>query len=193
MFIRFPWFGYCQTDQGYDVSTAIPHDCRRLIFSLTSGAAVMKLNTELDTAGYLSDLTDDESFWRGCNGCINHDILGAHEPEILHLYGDVVRPCRPAPCETGSRRKRKNNNNNKGYCRGAFHETPLLPKTDRTMKKKSSSCIQRRFDTPFTVMYLAKEKGMKYMPLALNTGGFSEEQLKQNEEKRLQTGREPNM
>lgn len=46
------------------------------VFSLTSGAAVMKMNTEL---GYVpvtfSDLTDDESFWRGCNGCINHDIL----------------------------------------------------------------------------------------------------------------------
>lgn len=46
------------------------------IFSLTSGSAVMKMNTQL---GYLpvtfNDLTDDESFWRGCEGCINHDIL----------------------------------------------------------------------------------------------------------------------
>ncbi|MDR2765280.1 MAG: GNAT family N-acetyltransferase [Tannerella sp.] len=46
------------------------------LFSLTSGSAVMKLNTEL---GYVpvtfADLTDDEAFWRGCNGCINHDVL----------------------------------------------------------------------------------------------------------------------
>ena len=46
------------------------------LFSLTSGSAVMKLNTEL---GYFpvtfADLTDDESFWRGCSGCINHDVL----------------------------------------------------------------------------------------------------------------------
>ena len=46
------------------------------IFSLTSGSAVMKMNTEL---GYLpvtfADLTDDEAFWRGCNGCVNSDIL----------------------------------------------------------------------------------------------------------------------
>ena len=46
------------------------------IFSLTSGSAVMKMNTQL---GYLpvtfNDLTDDESFWRGCEGCINSDIL----------------------------------------------------------------------------------------------------------------------
>ncbi|KXB79480.1 hypothetical protein HMPREF3034_02129 [Prevotella sp. DNF00663] len=46
------------------------------IFSLTSGSAVMKMNTQL---GYhpvtFSDLTDDESFWRGCEGCVNKDVL----------------------------------------------------------------------------------------------------------------------
>ena len=46
------------------------------IFSLTSGSAVMKMNTKL---GYhpvtFSDLTDDEAFWRGCEGCINVDVL----------------------------------------------------------------------------------------------------------------------
>jgi hypothetical protein len=46
------------------------------LFGLTSGAAVMKINTEL---GYVpvtfAQLTDDESFWRGCQGCVNYDIL----------------------------------------------------------------------------------------------------------------------
>ena len=46
------------------------------IFSLTSGAAVMAMNTQL---GYkpvtFAELTDDEAFWRGCNGCVNVDIL----------------------------------------------------------------------------------------------------------------------
>lgn len=46
------------------------------LFGLTSGGAVMKINTEL---GYVpvpfSELTDDEAFWRGCQGCINHDVL----------------------------------------------------------------------------------------------------------------------
>jgi GNAT superfamily N-acetyltransferase len=46
------------------------------IFSLTSGAAVMKMNTQL---GYVpvtfDDLTDDEAFWKGCEGCINYPIL----------------------------------------------------------------------------------------------------------------------
>ena len=55
------------------VRTRWPH---AKIFSLTSGAAVMKMNTEL---GYkpvtFADLTDDEAFWRGCEGCVNVDIL----------------------------------------------------------------------------------------------------------------------
>jgi GNAT superfamily N-acetyltransferase len=46
------------------------------LFSLTSGSAVMKMNTEL---GYVpvtfADLTDDEAFWRGCRGCVNYDVL----------------------------------------------------------------------------------------------------------------------
>ena len=46
------------------------------IFSLTSGAAVMAMNTQL---GYhpvtFADLTDDEAFWRGCEGSINVDVL----------------------------------------------------------------------------------------------------------------------
>ncbi len=46
------------------------------VFGLTSGAAVMKINTEL---GYqpvtFAQLTDDEAFWRGCQGCINYDVL----------------------------------------------------------------------------------------------------------------------
>jgi GNAT superfamily N-acetyltransferase len=46
------------------------------LFGLTSGAAVMKINTVL---GYVpvtfAELTDDEAFWRGCQGCVNYDIL----------------------------------------------------------------------------------------------------------------------
>ncbi len=46
------------------------------IFGLTTGLAVMKINSEL---GYepvtYSELTDDEEFWAGCKSCVNYDIL----------------------------------------------------------------------------------------------------------------------
>ncbi|HET7734178.1 MAG TPA: GNAT family N-acetyltransferase [Paludibacter sp.] len=46
------------------------------IFGLTTGLAVMKINSEL---GYkpvtFSELTDDEAFWKGCQSCVNYDIM----------------------------------------------------------------------------------------------------------------------
>lgn len=46
------------------------------IFGLTTGLAVMKINSDL---GYepvtYSELTSDEQFWAGCKSCVNFDIL----------------------------------------------------------------------------------------------------------------------
>ncbi len=46
------------------------------IFGLTTGLAVMKINSDL---GYepvtYSELTNDEEFWKGCQSCVNYDIL----------------------------------------------------------------------------------------------------------------------
>jgi hypothetical protein len=46
------------------------------LFGLTTGLAVMKINSDL---GYepvtYSELTDDEEFWKGCQSCINFEIL----------------------------------------------------------------------------------------------------------------------
>lgn len=50
------------------------------IFGLTTGLAVMKINSDL---GYepvtYSELTDDENFWAGCKSCVNYDILISKE------------------------------------------------------------------------------------------------------------------
>ena len=50
------------------------------IFGLTTGLAVMKINSDL---GYepvtYSELTDDEDFWAGCKSCVNYDILVSKE------------------------------------------------------------------------------------------------------------------
>ncbi|MCD8166718.1 MAG: GNAT family N-acetyltransferase [Bacteroides sp.] len=63
------------------------------LFSLTSGSAVMKLNAEL---GYVpvtfAELTDDEAFWRGCKGCINHDVLVRTERKYCICTGMLYDP-----------------------------------------------------------------------------------------------------
>jgi len=50
------------------------------IFGLTTGLAVMKINSEL---GYepvtYSELTQDEAFWAGCKSCVNYEILMGKE------------------------------------------------------------------------------------------------------------------
>ena len=50
------------------------------IFGLTTGLAVMKINSDL---GYepvtYSELTQDEKFWEGCKSCVNYDILMSKE------------------------------------------------------------------------------------------------------------------
>lgn len=46
------------------------------IFGLTTGLAVMKINSDL---GYepvtYSELTQDDQFWKGCQSCVNFEIL----------------------------------------------------------------------------------------------------------------------
>jgi len=50
------------------------------IFGLTTGLAVMKINSDL---GYepvtYNELTQDEEFWKGCQSCVNFEILKMKE------------------------------------------------------------------------------------------------------------------
>jgi hypothetical protein len=50
------------------------------IFGLTTGLAVMTINSEL---GYqpvtYSELTDDQQFWDGCKSCVNYSILNSKQ------------------------------------------------------------------------------------------------------------------
>ena len=74
------------------------------IFSLTSGDAVMKMNTAL---GYVpvsfNQLTDDDAFWRGCRGCINHPILEMKNRKFCICTGMLYDPAQhkgePTPVE----------------------------------------------------------------------------------------------
>ena len=65
------------------------------LFSLTSGAAVMKMNTEL---GYVpvtfNELTDDDAFWKGCEGCTNHEILVAKKRKFCICTAMLYDPAK---------------------------------------------------------------------------------------------------
>ncbi len=65
------------------------------IFGLTTGLAVMKINSEL---GYkpvtFSELTTDESFWKGCQSCVNYDILVRTERKHCLCTGMLFDPAK---------------------------------------------------------------------------------------------------
>lgn len=63
------------------------------IFSLTSGDAVMKMNTALGFVPVsFNQLTDDDAFWHGCKGCINHDILESKNRKFCVCTGMLWNP-----------------------------------------------------------------------------------------------------
>ena len=74
------------------------------IFSLTSGAAVMAMNTQL---GYkpvtFADLTDDEAFWRGCEGCVNVDVLHRTGRKYCICTGMLFDPTEQLPAKIDER------------------------------------------------------------------------------------------
>ena len=63
------------------------------VFSITTGLAVMKLNSDL---GYkpvtFSELTDDQSFWNGCQTCKNFDVLTRTEQKMCLCTGMLFDP-----------------------------------------------------------------------------------------------------
>lgn len=65
------------------------------IFGLTTGLAVMKMNSDL---GYVpvtySELTDDQEFWSGCRSCVNFDILTAKNRKNCLCTGMLYDPAK---------------------------------------------------------------------------------------------------
>ncbi len=63
------------------------------IFSITTGLAVMKMNSDL---GYnpvpFSELTTDQSFWKGCQTCKNYDVLQRTKQQMCLCTGMLYEP-----------------------------------------------------------------------------------------------------
>lgn len=63
------------------------------IFSITTGAAVMKMNYEFGFRPVpFSELTDDPEFWKGCEGCRHFDILKSHNYNMCICTGLLYDP-----------------------------------------------------------------------------------------------------
>ncbi len=63
------------------------------IFSITTGAAVMKMNYELGFRPVtFAALTDDQEFWKGCQGCRNYEILEANDRRLCLCTGLLYDP-----------------------------------------------------------------------------------------------------
>lgn len=63
------------------------------IFSITTGAAVMKMNYELGFRPVpFSELTDDPEFWKGCEGCRHFPILAEKKYKMCICTGLLYDP-----------------------------------------------------------------------------------------------------
>ena len=70
------------------------------LFSITTSLPVMKLNSRM---GYVpvtfSELTEDEEFWRGCEGCCNYDILQRNNRRMCLCTGMLYDPAKEPPAK----------------------------------------------------------------------------------------------
>ena len=89
----FQGYGVAKRIKDYTFTLARLRWPHAKIFSLTSGDAVMKMNSQL---GYypvsFNQLTDDEAFWRGCRGGINHEILELKQRKFCVCTGMLWDP-----------------------------------------------------------------------------------------------------
>jgi N-acetylglutamate synthase-like GNAT family acetyltransferase len=73
------------------------------LFGLTTGLAVMKINSDL---GYepvtYSELTDDDAFWKGCQSCVNHEILQSKERKNCLCTAMLFDPAAVQPAQEES-------------------------------------------------------------------------------------------
>ena len=106
------------------------------IFGLTTGLAVMKINSGL---GYepvtYSLLTQDEDFWKGCQSCVNYDILKSKDRKNCMCTAMLWDP------EEKAREIEKKMKN-------LSHKASLLERIEATFKKSTRLLLSISFITP---------------------------------------------
>ncbi|WP_341663061.1 argininosuccinate synthase domain-containing protein [Blattabacterium cuenoti] len=133
------------------------------IFSITTSNPVIKINTELGfKAVSFSELTHSEGFWKGCQSCVNFDILTRNQRKMCLCTGLLYNP------NTDNNNKKKDKN--------------YLSIGDKIILAYSGG-----LDTSYCLKYLIQEK-YEVHTVIINTGGFKKDELDQIEKRALSIG-----
>ena len=132
------------------------------IVSITTSSAVMRLNNELGFEPVtFNNLPVSKSFWNGCKSCENYDILQRKKKEMCLCTGLLY--------DTNGKNKAKEEN---------------------MKSKKVVIAYSGGLDTSYCLVRYAQDKKMNVHSVIVNTGGFSENELKEIEKKAYQFGSE---
>lgn len=137
------------------------------VFGITTSLAVMRINSSL---GYhpvtFSELTKDETFWKGCSSCTNYKILKSKKYQMCLCTGMLA----PSKIEAIKLNQ------------GAGINQENMAKPIVVLAYSGG------LDTSFCIKYLTEEKGLAVHAALVDTGGFSKEEIKEVEAKALALG-----
>jgi argininosuccinate synthase len=130
------------------------------IFSITTGHAVMKMNTELGFKPVpFAELTTDKEFWDGCQSCRNYDILTRNNRKHCLCTGLLFDP------HDG-------------------HTIAIKKRENRLVVLAFSGGL----DTSYCAKYLAAELDLEVHSVVVNTGGFDADDLTEIENRAQRLG-----
>jgi argininosuccinate synthase len=133
-----------------------------ILFGLTTSFPVMKINSELGfQPTVFSQLPKDQLFWKGCNSCVNFDILSRTQKQHCLCVGMTFNPKK---------------------------EQQSISNIKQSSTMKVVLAFSGGLDTSFCVPYLKQEKGLEVYTATVNTGGFDQTALKRIETHAYQIG-----
>lgn len=145
------------------------------VFSLTTGAAVLYMNYKLGFRPVTFDvLTKDKMFWKGCESCVNYDVL--------RRYGGSKCLCTALLWDPAEHK----NSNVLNDIQENNENTQMT--TQQQKKEKVVLAYSGGLDTSFAVKYLSEDCGYDVYTATANTGGFSPEELRTIEDNAMRLG-----
>lgn len=153
------------------------------MFSITTGLAVMKLNTDL---GYkpvtFSELTKEPSFWKGCQTCKNYDVLQRTEQTMCLCTGMLFDP-------KNQKMKTKKKIKVSTFKRlKSIKQTLFLKNKKMNSKDKLVLAYSGGLDTSYCAVHLSQDLGYEVHAVSVNTGGFTKNEIESIKAKAYKMG-----